>query len=181
MPELQLIVITGHPGSGKTTLARQLSRRYHLSFISKDAIKEHIFDALGTRDKAWSLKVSAAAHRIMDDSIEQALSAGGSIIVESNFKPAIDSQRFTGLARRHHAQCLQILCKANGDVLFTRWNNRIEKGIRHEGHAEAISSQQIKSDLSHPYPPLQLPGRLIEVDTTDTSKVDILSFDGIIN
>lgn len=177
----QLIVITGHPGSGKTTLARQLSLRYHIPYTSKDALKEHIFDALGSGDKAWSLKVSAASHRIMDDVVEQILNAGGSIIVESNFKPTLDSRRFSELVKRYHARCVQILCTANGEVLFKRWNDRIQKALRHEGHVEAISLAQIKHDLSLPYQPLDLPGQLIEVNTTDVRKIDISKFDDIIN
>lgn len=173
MNQRTLIVINGHPGAGKTTLARQLSEKYRIPYVSKDAIKEHIFGALGSQDKAWSLKVSAAAHRIMDDMINQTLDAGGSIIIESNFKPGIDSERFTRIVQTHHASCIQILCNAIGDVLFDRWNNRIAKGIRHEGHVEAIGLDQIKHDLSQPYEPLQLPGQLIHLDTSDVSKIQL--------
>jgi len=169
MQNRTLIVITGQPGSGKTTLARQLSEKYHVPYVSKDAIKEHIFDALGSKDKDWSLKVSAAAHRIMDDVVTQELSADHSVIVESNFKVDIDSKRFTAIVRDHHADCVQILCYADGDVLFARWNDRIARGTRHEGHVEAISLDQIKQDLAEPYPALELPGKRIELNTTDVS------------
>ena len=57
--------------------------------------------------------------------------------------------------------------EASGDVLFERWNKRIETGERHEGHVEAISLEEIRRDLSLPYEPLSLPGYLLKVDTTD--------------
>ena len=163
----KLMVITGHPGSGKTTLAKQLADKYKLVYISKDALKERIFDGLGSSDKEWSLKVSGVAHRIMDDMVQQELGAGHSVIVESNFKPEIDSERFSAMASELGAECVQILCTANADVLFERWNKRIQTGERHEGHVEAISLDEIRHDLSLPYAPLQLPGQLTEVDTTD--------------
>ena len=168
-----LIVITGHPGSGKTSIARQLAVKNHLLYLTKDAFKERIFDGLGSSDKDWSLKVSGVAHRIMDDIIEQELANGHSVIVESNFKPEIDSERFSKLAQKYRATTLQILCQASTDELFKRWQERIAKGQRHEGHVEAISLEQIRRDREVPYPPLVLPGKTITIDTTDFATVAI--------
>jgi predicted kinase len=162
-----LIVITGHPGSGKTTLAKNLANKYGIVCVSKDALKERIFDGLGSSDKEWSLKVSGVSHRIMDDIVRQELRAGHSVIVESNFKPSPDSERFSALINEANAACVQILCTASGEELFKRWNERIKNGSRHEGHVEAISLDDIRHDLSLLYEPLQLPGRLITIDTTD--------------
>jgi predicted kinase len=47
-----LIVITGLPGTGKTTLGRKLAEELALPFISKDDIKELLFDGLGWEDRA---------------------------------------------------------------------------------------------------------------------------------
>jgi predicted kinase len=172
-----LIVITGHPGSGKTSIARQLSERLHLPVISKDTLKERMFDELGSSGKEWSLKVSSASHRIMDDIIEQTLLAGNSIIVESNFKENIDSERFAAVVKRYHVSCVQILCVANGPTLFQRWNERIKNKERHEGHVENANIEQIRQDLLLPYPPLALPGQTIELDTSDFSRVVLPDID----
>jgi predicted kinase len=161
-----LIIVNGHPGSGKTTTAQRLSKEHHIPYVSKDRIKERIFDALGSTDKDWSLKVSAAAHRIMDDAIAQQLQCGGSIIVESNFKPDIDSQRLSAFVNRYGAACVQIVCQASGEVLFERWTQRIADGSRHEGHVEAIGLDEIRHDLAESYTPLDVPGVLVVFDTT---------------
>ena len=166
-----LIIITGHPGSGKTSIAKRLSDHYRIPFISKDALKERMFDALGSRDKGWSLKVSAASHRIMDDMTSQILKSGSSVIVESNFKADIDSDRFRRIIETYHVPCIQILCTAKGEILFERWTSRINEGERHEGHVEEVSLDQIREDLSLPYSPLTLPGKLIELDTSNFAKL----------
>lgn len=132
-----------------------------------------MFDGLGSSDKAWSLKVSGVAHRIMDDIVKQELAGGHSVIVESNFKKDVDSQRFNDIAKSSGAQCVQILCKADGDVLFSRWNERIANGTRHQGHAESVSLEDIRLDMLNPYPPLDLPGQLIEIDTTNPATISL--------
>lgn len=168
----KIIIITGHPGSGKTSIAKNLADTHKVMVVTKDALKERMFDALGANDKNWSLKVSAAAHRIMDDIVKEQLRIGQSIIVESNFKPDIDSRRFTKLAEEYDTECLQILCQAESSMLFDRWVARIEKGERHGGHVEEISLDEIKENFTKPYEPLALPGVLVAIDTTDFSQVD---------
>lgn len=168
----KLIVITGHPGSGKTSIAKALSARYSVPFLSKDSLKECVFDTLGASDKEWSLKVSATAHRIMDKIIENHLSIGNSIIVESNFKPEIDSARFTKLTERYHAECLQLLCIADPEVLYERWVERIKASERHVGHVENISLDEIRQNFKEEFPSLNLPGDLIKLDTTHFEDIE---------
>jgi predicted kinase len=169
----RLIVITGHSASGKTTLARELAATYKILCISKDAIKERIFDGVGYKDKQWSLALSGVSHRIMDDIIEQELYGGHQLIIESNFKHDRDSERFTQVIKKHDAGCLQILCKADPEVLFKRWNDRIENGARHPGQVEEITLEEIRQGFLAPYQALDLPGEFVEIDTTDVTAIQL--------
>jgi hypothetical protein len=94
------VLVNGFPGTGKTTVAKQLSQRFRLPLLSKDVFKELMFDALGWSDKDWSLRVSAATHRIMDNIIDEELKISHSLIVEANFKPTLDSERLHGSKMR---------------------------------------------------------------------------------
>ena len=41
-----LVVVSGMPSSGKTTVAEELARRLRLPLIAKDAIKESLYETL---------------------------------------------------------------------------------------------------------------------------------------
>ena len=46
MKEKNIILITGAPATGKTTYGRIISDKFGMPFISKDKIKETIYDAM---------------------------------------------------------------------------------------------------------------------------------------
>lgn len=169
-----LIIVTGMPGTGKTTLSESLSNQYKLPLISKDSLKERIFDTLGWSDKAWSLKVSSASHRIMDYLVDEQLKSGQSVIVESNFKREIDSLRFNGIKSKHNCNIIQILCWAEGETVFRRFMERIENGQRHQGHTEDISTDEIRRifvEANGRDEPLDIDGATVELDTTHPSSI----------
>src|SRR5215472_15932905 len=104
------IIITGLSGTGKTTLGKQLASRLLLPFISKDIIKELLFDNLGYSDRAWSKKLGVASFKIMDYLIEEQLKAGHSMILETNFNPKIHSSKFQNWQEKYTFKVLQIVC-----------------------------------------------------------------------
>ena len=57
-----LIIINGAPGTGKTILGRKLSQELSLPLLSRDDIKESLFDNLGWRDHAWSEKLGGVSY-----------------------------------------------------------------------------------------------------------------------
>ena len=167
-----LVLVTGLPGAGKTSVGQTLSEGLAIPFFSKDAFKERIFDSLGWNDKAWSRRVSEASHRILDYLVEVELRAGRSLIVESNFKPEIDSARFRELQSRFGVVGVQVLCWAEGDILFERYWAR-HQTERHPGHIESATPEEQRHDLAvGRCQPLQLGGPVIELDTTDFAKID---------
>ena len=81
------MLISGLPGTGKSTLARLLAQRYALPLICKDTIKEPLFDVIGAADRAASRRLSDASFAAMFALARDCLRAGSDLILEGNFRP----------------------------------------------------------------------------------------------
>jgi predicted kinase len=60
-----LIVVSGAPGTGKSTIARELGAALRLCVLSLDPIKEALADVLGLGDEDWSDRVGDAAAEVV--------------------------------------------------------------------------------------------------------------------
>ena len=132
----QLIVIGGPPGSGKTALAGRLVLRTGWPLLAKDAIKESLFDTLGTGDGAWSRRLSDASFELMFRLAAAAFGAAPVLMIEGNFRPG-HGPRIAQLASAVQAQVLQVSLHAAPAVLESRLKARAECPERHPGHRDA--------------------------------------------
>ena len=167
-----LILVTGLPAAGKTTLSAWLSKQLAIPFIHKDAIKEILYDVLGWSDHEWSKKVGAAGIELMYYFAQASLIAGRSIILDNPFHPDLASAKISALARQANASTIQIICHVSPEVAYKRFKQRAEAGLRHPGHLDAQLMSSAKASLER-YGPfrLDIDGEVIEVDTNDFSAV----------
>jgi len=89
-----LVVVTGMPSSGKTTVAERLARELRLPLIAKDEIKESLYDSLGAEDVASSARLGAAAFALIF-AFARAMLASGSrrSLCEAHAPPGSPGQR----------------------------------------------------------------------------------------
>ncbi len=159
-----VVVVAGIPGSGKTTLGRALAAELQIPLLSKDTIKEALFDALGTGDLAWSRHLGLAAHRVM-----YALVADlESVVLESHFWRGVSEPDLHALGR----PLIQVYCRCPVDVAVERYKRRAISTDRHPGHLPEHQSDEVIAQWASIEPePLELEAPLIEADTTRTVNI----------
>jgi len=168
-----LLVISGAPCTGKTTIGSRLAADLGLPFIHKDGIKERMFDRLGSQDVAFSKLLSLTTYDIVYYFIQTQLEAEGSLAVEANFKVGVDSQKFRDIQQRFPVKLFQVHCYASLEVLLERFKHRGESPERHPGHLDHLTYGDVQASLQRgDYAALQIEGMLFEVDTTDFSLLD---------
>jgi predicted kinase len=164
-----LLLVHGLPASGKTTLARWLTMQLGWPAIYKDEIKEIMFDHIGYKDRAWSSQLGGATIEVLYYVMAMQMRAGVSSIAECNYRPERASPRIREIVAETHAQCIQVVCTCDGRVRLQRFQAR----NRHPGHSDGEITEALTDEWrTEVLAPLDVPGPLITVDTTDIAKVD---------
>ncbi len=173
-----LIIISGPSCSGKSTLAKKIVEKFSLPYIAKDGIKEILFDKMSWSNRAWSQKLGGASFAIMHYLMETLLGTGTSFIIEANFKAEFATAEFKAFQDKYHYKAIQIMCQCQGDVLFKRFQDRAESGLRHPGHCDTTNYEELKPILlKGKADPLEIDGEILTFDTTD---LNTLNYDGLL-
>ena len=163
-----LLIVTGPPCAGKTTLAAQLGRELLMPVIHRDVLKEILFGTLGSKDRAWSREVGGASYDLLFSFLESFLQAGYPCIAESNFEIGRATDRLKSLCETYNFTPIEILCTADIKTLRERYLARLESGERHAGHVDHLNLDDISERWANErHGSLGLSGQSIQVDTTN--------------
>ena len=179
------IIVTGIPAAGKSTMAAYLAQSLQLPLISKDAIKERLFDEIGFQSRAEKNQLGITATHLMYDMADQLMRCGQPFILENNFENAARDGLMELLS--HHGYW-GITVTMTGDlrVIYDRFVERNQIPERHRGHV--VNDCYPEKDPGHYVAPpsyenfaagiqrrgmdtFTANGTHIVVDTTDWSKV----------
>jgi predicted kinase len=155
-----LIVVSGAPGTGKSTIARELGADLRLCVLSLDPIKEGLADILGLGDEDWSNRVGDAAAEVVFR-----LAAGGHDAIAEGWWRGARRDR----AVAEFAGAVEVFCHCDPELAGSRVAARREAG-RHPIHRDVINPADAGApayiaSLVAAVTPLGLGGPLVDVDT----------------
>jgi adenylate kinase family enzyme len=163
-----LIVITGRPGSGKTTLARTLARTIRCPIISRDEIKEGLVNTLKNSEILFEADLNGDVYNTFFETIEFLLRKNITLVSEAAFQHKLWTPKLNSLKKI--AQIKLICCSVNSQLAKSRF---IQRGLEDPERAyfhDDWSIQKTKEGtdpLNSSYEPPKLSVPTLIVDTSE--------------
>ena len=128
-----VILIAGLPASGKSTFATHLGKELGLPMLSKDRIKELLFDSLGFRSREEKVALSIAGTGLLYYYAESLMQTKQDFILETNFE-TVHKPGLLRLLETYSYRSLTVRFGGDYEAVYRRYVEREQSEERHAGH-----------------------------------------------
>lgn len=158
---MTFVVVTGQPGSGKSTVAVPLAERLRMSLLAKDTVKEAL--AVLADPESIDVDRSQELGRASFEVIFALASQSGGAVLEASWNPVYAGERLAALP----APIIELHCQCPPEVARRRYVERASR--RHWVHLDATRAHD--ASLWASPGPLGLSDPVIIVDTTGPTDI----------
>jgi predicted kinase len=166
----RIVLVSGPPASGKTTLARPLAERLGFALLTKDDIKETLFTAMQgpPGDVEFSRKIGAASM----DALWALAPHCPVVVLEANFRTQSQHERSKVAALAEAgAQIIEVYCRLPREEASRRFAERAHRERHHPAHVSAEMSPDRMAEYEEPF----ALSPVLEVDTTHPVDIEALA------
>jgi predicted kinase len=118
------VIVSGRPGSGKTTLSKKLGQRLSMPVISRDEIKEGYVNTFRIKHDQLPPDTNAVVNNFFFDTVNQFLTAKISVVIEAAFQHKIWEPRMPKITELGIP--FIVVCSADGEVAARR---HLQRGL----------------------------------------------------
>lgn len=172
-PRPVLVVVTGPPASGKSSASRAIAADLTIPFVSKDELKERLYEVFGPSDDGeHEARVERAALSTLVSVVQSQLQAGVSVVAESNFHADEQVAALEALADEPGVDIVQVHFGGDPGELEENFARRAASGRRHPGHGDTpAKAAEVREKIeAGNWRPLALPGELVHADLHDADE-----------
>jgi len=137
----RLIIICGLPGTGKTLLSNELSKKTSIFCIHKDTIKESLYKTMGLSSLEDSKKIGYPSIKVMLDVAGENVSRGIDVILEAPFTFPDEGLIFSQWKEKYNLSVYSIILNLDGETRKSRFLNRQRDPCHHDN--ERIDPQPV--------------------------------------
>lgn len=163
-----LVVVTGSPASGKSTLAHILADKVACPLISRDKLKEGLLNTLQTTHTQLDKPVDLLIYESFFETIDLLVSKGISLIAEAAFQDKLWRPKLLSLLDK--ADVKIVICASNPSLLKSRFANRLRINPdreRYHGDGSLHVRHEAFTALIENYQPVKMDVPTLEVDTSE--------------
>lgn len=166
MQKPTLVVVSGPPGAGKTTLAHRLARQIGCPAICRDEIKEGMVHATGGFVAAPSDELTRRTLPTFFQVLQLLLRAGVTTVAEAAFQDRVWRPRLQPLGEIANIRVVH--CQVTAETALARIRRRREENPARRAHADSSLRDRAVHALGHDgFDRVQLDVAELEVDTSN--------------
>jgi predicted kinase len=170
----RIVLVSGPPASGKTTLARPLAERLGFALLTKDDIKETLFTAMNFTAMNRAPGDAEFSHRIGAAAMELLWSLAPhcpALVLEANFRTHSQYERDHVTRLLAKANIVEVYCRIPREEASRRFAERARQERHHPAHVLTEMSPDRMMEYEEPF----ALSPVIEVDTRSQVNIEALA------